>query len=159
MKTILTTLILIAAVTTLVISQSGNKAAEEEILKLEQKLDQASVKGDIAVMEQLLAEGYISTAFLNPPRSVTKSEVLARAKDADAQPYVIESMTHKDLRIKFYGDTAIVTGQWRQGRKAKDGKDASLEFLRTRSWVKINGHWQLVASHTSPILDLSKCLE
>jgi hypothetical protein len=58
---------------------------------------------------------------------------------------------NEDVRVRFYGDTAIVTG--RLVTKAKVGVQEIAGFTSrfTDTWVRRQGRWQVVARHYSRV--------
>jgi len=54
------------------------------------------------------------------------------------------------LKVRVYGDTAVVTGRSVQSGR-ENGKDYSGNYWFTRVYVKQNGQWLTVALQTTPI--------
>jgi len=52
------------------------------------------------------------------------------------------------VRIRRYGDTAVVTGTSVQAA-VSDGQPWEGRFRFTRVWVLRDGRWQMVTSHSS----------
>ena len=67
--------------------------------------------------------------------------------NADIKTYFFNT---EDVRVRVYGDTAVVTGhaKWRINLK---GRDVDNERLYTLVAVKQQGRWQIVAQHLSRI--------
>lgn len=157
MKQFFFSICLLILVPAFALGQSSNQKVEEEILKLEQELLQAMDKSDQPVLEKLVAEDFAAT-WLIPPQIKTKAEfrtLLQAQKAMGAQP--TEATTVEETKVRVYGDTAIFTARWKQSRKRADGSSGTASGRETHTWVKLNGRWQIVASHASPDLDLSKC--
>jgi hypothetical protein len=78
-------------------------------------------------------------------------KVTAKAQDlADAGFVTYQATDFKmsNLKVRIYGDTAVVTG--RQTEVATmAGKDASAVFRVTDVWRRRDGRWQAIASHLS----------
>jgi ketosteroid isomerase-like protein len=55
-----------------------------------------------------------------------------------------DSRTISDLKIRIYGDTAIVTGRSTQ-KGSENGKDYSGDYRFTRVYGKQEGRWVTVA--------------
>ncbi len=49
-----------------------------------------------------------------------------------------------DLKVRVYGDTAVVTGK-ADVKGTLGGGDATGQILFTRVYVKMHGHWQSVS--------------
>jgi hypothetical protein len=119
-----------------------SEGIEQEILKLEQTSNDASLKKDRAALEQLLADDYMS---LNSNGTLTnKAEEIAESMGAnwtDAKP--------SNLKVRVYGNTAVVTGNLMLTGSAKgyvadhacvptygsDGMGAGRMWLRTLVWL------------------------
>ena len=77
----------------------------------------------------------------------TKAEIL---KGFASGSFHYESREISDLKVRVYGDTAIVTGRSVQ-KGMENGKDYSGGYWFTRVYVKQNGHWLTVALQTTLI--------
>ena len=151
MKRVIIGICLLLCVATFALSQSSNQQVETEILKLEQELSQARVKNDRTVAQRLLADDYLATRSI-PPGVRTKAEALA-----SNQTYTVSASTQEEVKVRVYGNTAILTARWKETRNQADGSVTNVSGRRTHTWVKLKGRWQLAASHASPDIDLSKC--
>ena len=57
-----------------------------------------------------------------------------------------------EVKVRFFGDSiAIAYGAESQIRKAEDGKEARRCQVWTDTWLKRNGHWQIVAAQDTVI--------
>ena len=64
------------------------------------------------------------------------------------EQYKVESMTLDDIKVRVFGDTAVVT--YGVTEKSVDkGKDSSGHTVWTDIFIKRNGGWQIVAEHGS----------
>lgn len=128
-----------------VLAQTPAQKAEQEIVALEKAWVEAINKQDPAFYEKNLAPGFVSTSDSGELRD--KAATLARAK---AKTYVVTA-TIEEMKVMVYGDTAIAIGI--EADKGTDnGKDASGRYRWTDTWLRINGQWQCVASHSSKIV-------
>jgi ketosteroid isomerase-like protein len=57
---------------------------------------------------------------------------------------------YDDLNVRLYGTTAVVNGR-ENIRWQSEGKADSASYRVTAVFVKQNGQWRCVASHSSPI--------
>lgn len=55
-----------------------------------------------------------------------------------------------DVKVRSYGDTAVVTGTSIQSG-VSEGKPWQGKFRFTRVWVRMQGKWTMVSSHSSRI--------
>ena len=117
---------------------TGDEAA---ILKLEQDWAVQVVKRDTATM---LSDGTDDCTFVdgNSGQLVTLKQIAA---DVKSGALAYESMHIDDLKVRIYGDSAVVFGLETEKSKYK-GEDTSGQYRFTDTWVKRNGRWLCVAS-------------
>lgn len=120
-------------------------SVEEELMKLERDGVEAMRRNDISYFEKLEAPDYI---FIDPGGMVhTREEDLAIARSGDLK---IESMNIDEMKVRVYGDTAVVTGQSTVKGSFKT-HDISGKYRWTDVFVKRNGKWQIVNAQLTPI--------
>jgi hypothetical protein len=120
--------------------QGGGQDAEQEILKMEETANSASLKKDRVALEQLLADDLIS---LNSNGTATsKAEEIALAEESK---WTDAKLTNPKVRI--YGNTAVLTGTLTLTGSLK-GYVAGPRLI-TMVWVRRNGRWQTVSEHAS----------
>ena len=124
----------------LVASPAGDKAA---IRKMERDWAVLVVKGDTATM---LGMGVDNCTFMDASgRLNTLKQIVA---DVESGALTFESMQIDDLKVRIYGDAAVVFGLETEKSKYK-GEDTSGQYRFTDTFVKRNGHWLYVASHST----------
>jgi ketosteroid isomerase-like protein len=122
-------------------------SAEQELIKLENGWNDATVKHDWAFFDQILADDYIGTDF--DGNVGTKPEFLERLKSGES---VMTSSITDDMKVRIYGNAAVVTGRTTTVNEQYKGKDISGQYRWTDMWVKdYAGRWQCVAEHVSKI--------
>jgi len=124
---------------------SAQASAEDEIKNLEEARNQAVVHGDIAALDRMTSEDYTFITLRGELR--TKSEILQGFRTGS---FHYESRQISDLKVRVYGNTAVVTGRSIQ-KGMENGKDYSGDYRFTRVYVKQNGHWLSVALQTTLI--------
>ena len=130
---------------TATITPASTENAEPAIRKLVNERDQAIQSGDIAAIERIYADDYISTNASGLMR--TKAEVI---EDLKSGALKIESIASDDINVRDHGDTAIVTG--RTTTKGQDrGRDVSSQNRFTQVYLRRNGRWQIVVFHFTRI--------
>jgi len=98
---------------------------------------------DAAAFEKLVADDWIA---INPDgKRKTKVERAAEIKTSN-----IDSATLGDMKVRVFGDTAVVTGTDDEVT-TKDGNKTSDHYVWTDVFVKRNGKWLAVASQTAQI--------
>jgi len=120
-------------------------SAEQELIKLENEWADAWVKGDVAFQERIVPDDYTWTS---PWGGVsTKADNLALVKSGQD---VVFSWVLDDMKVRVYGDAAVVTGR-ATIKETYKGEDVSGQERWTHTWVKLSGRWQCVAAHSSEI--------
>lgn len=128
-----------------VFAQTQTESAETELLKLVQEWMNAEVKGDMAFLDRFIAEDWVLT---DPAGAVwTKAQFLAGLKSGEG---VVISSVLDNMRVRVYGDAAVVTGRMTTKQRFK-GKDISGQYQCTDTLIKRAGRWQCVATHISMI--------
>ena len=124
----------------------GDPAKDErELTQLVKDLNEAVVKADVAVLERMLHEDYVH----NRPSGVVEDRA-QYLENRKARRVDFESLVPDEIKVRVYGDTAIVTG--RSTAKGKDQYGKMDEQRRcTRVLVRRDGRWQFVHYHGTPI--------
>ena len=121
--------------------------AEIEIPTLERLWMDAWKKKDRAVCERILAEDFLLTSARGV--LMPKSEWL----DAAMGPFSCEEFEWDEIRVRPFGDVAIVHAKARQ-RASVSGQDWSGLVLLTDVWVRRDERWQIVSRHgTGPLTE------
>jgi len=122
-------------------------SVEQELIRLENGWNDATVKHDWAFFDQILADDYIGTDF--DGNVGTKPQFLESLKSGES---VMTSSITDDMKVRIYGDAAVVTGRTTTVNEQYKGKDLSGQYRWTDMWVKDNlGRWRCVAEHVSKI--------
>jgi len=123
----------------------ADENVEELLAKKERDWANALMKSDIAFTDDLLADDYIGTA--PDGRRLTKTQTLDEFR---AGAFKSESMVVDRIKVRVFGDTAIVTLD--QTEKSRyQGRDIIGRSKWTDIYMKRNGKWQLVANHGSGV--------
>ena len=118
---------------------SPSDSVVDQILALERARNEAIVHGDAAALDRLTSDDY---TFINLRGGVQlKPEIV---KGFASGSYRYESRQISELKVRVYGDTAVVTGRSTQ-RGAENGLDNSGDYRFTRVYVKHGEQWQTVA--------------
>jgi len=114
------------------------------LLDLESKMAQAWVQRDAQTLEQILADDY--TLAGSGDALISKGQYLAGIANPEFQT---TSAIVNDLRIRVYGDAAVVTGRATyRGRSKKRGRYVR-RFRFTDTFVRRGSTWKCVATHAS----------
>ena len=121
----------------------SDAAISQTLQAMEQAWLDAEKNNDAAAFEQIVADDWIA---VNPDgKSQTKAERAAEIKTAH-----VVSATLGDMRVRVFGDTAVVTGTDDEITMT-DGKKSSDHYVWTDVFLKRNGKWLAVASQTAQI--------
>ena len=118
----------------------------EHLRGIEERLAAAWIEGDRASIEQILADDWSVTDLTG--RVLTKAEVLKEAFEAKERRIV--SMKITDLRVRPFGDWAIVTGRTDAAGEYR-GETAAVALRFTDVFAIRGGRWQAVASQATLI--------
>jgi ketosteroid isomerase-like protein len=127
------------------LSPKPQTTVEREIEILEEARNQAVLRGDVAALDRMTSDDYTFITLRGELR--TKSDIL---KGFASGSFHYESRQISDLKVRVFGDTAIVTGRSMQ-KGMENGKDYSGDYRFTRVYVKEKGHWVTVALQTTLI--------
>ena len=134
-----------AAQNTTARNPARDAAAAMQIEQLEEARNQAILRGDAASIEKMTSDDYTFITLKGELR--TKAEIV---KGFASGSFKYQSRTISDLKVRVYGDTAVVTGRSIQ-KGAENGKDYSGDYWFTRVYVKQNDVWTTVALQTTMI--------
>ena len=125
------------------LAQGGN--AEQEVRGVLKQMIDADLKGDAAVLDRTTTDDYTITRDNGVVR--TKAETLQGIGDGSTK---FESFDVSDIRVRIYGETAVVTFQGAiKGSRA--GKDMSGQFREVRVFIKRGGNWLAVLAQRTRI--------
>jgi ketosteroid isomerase-like protein len=123
------------------------RSHEETVACLEREVGEALARCDVEALRRFFADDFIG---INPMSvEMTKAEMLAQLGSSDYEP---ESLVNEVLRVRVFGDVAVVTAHGTAKGKYR-GQRADMVFVYTRIWVQRDDAWQAVAAHASPIPD------
>lgn len=116
-----------------------NTSVEQAVLKLTQEWLDAEDRGDRAALNRIIADDFLGTG----PRGTTVSKTdVVPEEGSEGHGLAISG---RDLKVRVFGDTAIVTG--RGLPKVKDRPELRITVV----FVKRADRWQMVAGHLSAV--------
>jgi ketosteroid isomerase-like protein len=124
----------------------GDPARDErELTQLVKDLNEAVVKADVALLERVLHDDYVH----HRPRGTVENRA-QYLENRKARRVDFESLVPDEIKVRVYGDTAIVTG-----RSTAKGKDQYGKMDEQRRWTRVlvrrDGRWQFVHFQATPI--------
>jgi ketosteroid isomerase-like protein len=125
--------------------RTSNSSTEEFVSFLEDAWVNAILTKDFNVLNHVMADDFTGISPNGYP--YTKQEAIA---DLQSGSYVVKSMALDQVKVRIFGDTALVT--YYQNEKSKYGQeDCSGRYAFTDVWAKRDGSWQAVASQGTPV--------
>ncbi len=162
MKQKLTTATLILAICFSGIAQttkkaSGKPSVEQELMQMEHDWSAAFLNHDVSAVARILADDYVGTdgRGIMTTKAEEMEEAKAPAPDAPMPERAILEETISDLKVRVYGNTAVVTGIANEKVSFK-GKESLIRYRRTTVYVKRQGRWQCVSFHGSRMIEPPK---
>ena len=123
--------------------QTKNDRRGEEILRLEDQWREAQQRNDKAAFDRLLSP---DLTFVGTSGSFRNKSGFIASRDTSWIPRA-ETYTSTEVSVRFYGETAIVTGL---GATTGAGVMAKARF--THVWAKSKGKWLLVAIQRTEVV-------
>jgi hypothetical protein len=117
----------------------GKDNVESQIRQVENRRIQAMVKADTGELNQILAD---DLTYTHSSGQVDSKSQLMESLKSGARKY--QAIEPDDVKVRVYGDTAIVTGKAKLKTVSK-GQESSFQVRFTDVYAKRNGHWQMVA--------------
>jgi ketosteroid isomerase-like protein len=125
-----------------------SRAVHKQIESLEMAWRQAQVDNNIAVISNLLADDYVGITANGTVES--KAQTIAQRQAGTIR---ITSLDLDDLKVRLYGDTAVVTSKAElQGVNGQS--DISGTYRYTRVYNRRLGQWKIVSFEASRIHDV-----
>jgi hypothetical protein len=119
---------------------------EQTIMKMEQEMTDAFIKGDVSVFDKYTVE---NTTFTDPGGMLmNKAQLTAMFKSGDLK---LESSKIDGMKVQMFGDTAVATYTTMDKGMFK-GRDISGQYRWTDVFVKMGSKWKLVASQGTPVM-------
>jgi ketosteroid isomerase-like protein len=117
--------------------QKDQKETERYLLDSERQWAESVATGDTSVIQRILADDFVG---IDPKGALyNKKQMIADTRNA---PKYFVSNRLNDVKVRFYGNTAIAQGSesWEK-RSGERGR-----FVWTDTWLRRNGRWQIVAA-------------
>jgi ketosteroid isomerase-like protein len=127
-------------------AKQGTTAAQravKEVLEMKRQYDEALLRGDSDWFERAFADDYLS--ILGDASTYTKAQIV---KDLASKEVTWQTANGRDMQVRMYGNTAIVTGRF-TGKWREKGKPVISEERFTSIWIKDGDRWKAVSEHSS----------
>lgn len=123
--------------------QTSNDRNVRQLEKLETVWNDAQTRGDTQALDALWADD-MEIAVPRMP-IMTKAEALAFARAGRMKFLRYET---SDIRVRVYGNAAVVTGRLQRTREM-NGREISDDWRFTKTYVRQAHRWRVVAFHAS----------
>ena len=152
MKSILVAAWLASALSLAALGQDRDAGARsavvQEVLKTERDQRDAYLRRDVDATERLVADEFVLT--IQGGEVGDKANLIAFLKTEPADPTL--SLSAEDTQVRVDGDTAVVVGRRIERRRRPDNNQEGIAYARyTRTYVKRQGRWRLLAEHLQAI--------
>lgn len=128
--------LIVAVLSGVAMGRQASSASEKEVLQAMNALTAAADKKDKAALERGYAEDYVYHGS-NGRVISSKAQSIAEDLSADTQ---WTSRKYENLKVRVYGDVAIITGQVTLAGTSKSYRTGLRNI--TGLWVKRDGRWQ-----------------
>jgi ketosteroid isomerase-like protein len=119
--------------------QDDQKKTERYIIESERQWAESVASGDSGPVERILAVDFVG---VDPQGHMyDKAKMISDTHDA---PQIFISNRLNEVKVRFYGDTAIAQGNESWERRV--GEPRRGRFVWTDTWIRRSGRWQIVAA-------------
>jgi ketosteroid isomerase-like protein len=119
--------------------QSNTVEAERYIKESESQWAESVANGDASLVERILADDFLG---VDPDGNLyDKAKMVADTREA---PKEFISNHLNDVKVRFFGDTAVAQGNESWVRRTVTPLNG--RFVWTDTWLRRNGKWEIVAS-------------
>ena len=142
----------------------ANSQAEQEIMKLENELVEAGLRGDAATTDRLMADDYFfmtrdgvihenlkAALLLRMKSGESRTDLLARMKSDESDEPTPQPAKIDDTQVHIYGDTGVVIVRSTYKSRGKDGRVVEVPTRYLHVWARQHGRWRLVAGSSTRI--------
>ena len=120
--------------------ESSTAEAEKYIKECERQWAESTASGDTSRVKQFVAEDFVG---VDPDGSFYNKEQ-AISETADGPKEYVSNHLDDNVKVRFYGDAAVVQGSETWERREANPKRG--KFVWTDTWIRRNGRRQVVAS-------------
>jgi ketosteroid isomerase-like protein len=118
--------------------------AEKEVAKLSKQMTDAFVKGDMAFVDGVMADDWM---IIVGNGVGDKPQLLKDVKDGTLK---YEALDKFEMKVRVYGEAAVVTGRSQSRIKVKGHEVGGLDRF-SEVYARQGGKWRCVSTHVSPI--------
>ena len=119
--------------------QRDQSEVERYIIESERQWAESVATGDASVVERILADDFVGV----DPKGRLYDKATMVSDTHDAPNYFVSNRAN-EIKVRFYGDTAVAQGSETWERRTGDPLRG--RFVWTDTWLRRNGKWQIVAA-------------
>lgn len=124
---------------------ADDETIKSQIMSLDQQLNDAAMKGDLAFFGKTMANRYVGVA---PNGMILDKSVIAAHYQSGSLHY--EAVSDSGIDIRVHGDCAVLTAL--ATVKGHDGEaDLTGTYRIMRVFLRRDGEWQIVAFQATPV--------
>ena len=120
-------------------------AGKEALLAIDASWNSLRLESDVEGLERLLCDDWLLTH--SDGRVQDKADYLG---ELSRRTRANQAIGNEEVEVRLQGDTAVVTGTSVQAG-TRNGQPWSGRFRFTRTWIRREGEWRMLASHSSRI--------
>jgi hypothetical protein len=139
---------LIAGVALVTAGCYSQSAARQYIEDAEKQWAESVPTNDASVLKRILADDFVWVYPSDGRLLWSKAETIA---DAEAGPGDFVSNHVNEVKVRFFGMTAVAQGNESWVQKDKSGKEIKGRFIWSDVWVHRHGQWQMVQAQDQAI--------
>jgi ketosteroid isomerase-like protein len=129
--------------------ESSTAEAERYIKESERLWAESSANGDTALVERIVADDFVG---VDPDGSFyDKAKEIADTRES---PKEFISNHLNEVKVRFYGDTAVAQGSESWVRRTE--KPLRGRYVWTDTWIRRKGKWQIVAAEDLTVAEPAK---
>jgi ketosteroid isomerase-like protein len=118
---------------------------EQALRRLEDEWLGSYLLGDKTTFDRIVADDFTGT----DESATIRNKMQERELIQPPPPSIKSSLTNDDLRVRIYGDAAIVTGRIVAKIQPSGQSDIAFQSRFTDTFVRRQGHWQVASRHYS----------
>ena len=117
---------------------------EQNLKKIEQDWADAHVKRDPTFVQRIISDDF---TFVGPAGNIVNKADYVKEMAGDT---IFTEFKIDELKVRIYGDAAVVVGLASVSAKAK-GEEESGQYCFTDVFVKQKGEWKAVSGHVTQV--------
>ena len=139
----------LCAVYALAAQREDTKEFERYIKESESQWAESVASGDTSAVERILADDFLG---VDTDGSLYDKKKALADTPSGAKEFVSNHL--KEVKVRFFGDTAVAQGSESWVRRTGTPKRG--RYVWTDTWIRRNGKWQIVAAEDLIVAEAEK---